>query len=280
MSGPRPSRRSAARASVIALALLPLQLCLAEALRAQPRTRARSAADSALKPIDALIGTVVDVIGRPMADIDVYLARTDRSARTDARGMWRIQDPPVGPHVVVARSIGYVPYVREVIIGSAENDTVAMLLRRYPPTLSRVEITARTNITTANASVVAERLTQMKASAGRLYTRDQILELRPYSVAELVQGVPGIVVQRGRGATQGQIIATSTRAGVGILNTSGEPCQLQFYIDNQPVENEGVASLDPLNFRSVEVYPQTVLLPGLPMRPNKCGAVVINMMRR
>ena len=48
----------------------------------------------------------------------------------------------------------------------------------------------------------------------------------------------------------------------------------------RPIENEGVAALDPLTFRSVEVYPQTVLLTGLPMRPDRCGAIVINSLRR
>jgi hypothetical protein len=35
-----------------------------------------------------------------------------------------------------------------------------------------------------------------------------------------------------------------------------------------------------MSFRSVEVYPNTVLLPGLPMRPDRCGAIIINTMRR
>lgn len=225
---------------------------------------------------DALIGSVVDVIGKPMGDVEVYLARTDRTARTDARGVWRIADPPTGPHVVVARAIGYVPYVREVSIGTRTVDTVILVLRRYPRTLSAVEVTARSNVVAAYASVVAERLMQMKASAGRLYTREQILEQQPYSVAELVQGVPGIIVQRGRG----EITATSTRAGAGTMVTAGQACQLQFYLNDTPIDSEGVATLDPRTFRSVEVYPQTVLIPGLPMRPDRCGAIVINTLRQ
>lgn len=228
--------------------------------------------------VDQFVGLVVDVIGKPMADVEVILARTDRTARTDARGIFRIGQPPTGPHVVMARAIGFVPYPREVVIGSARSDTVTLVMRRYPRTLSRVEITARSNATAADAAMVADRLVQMKASAGRLYTREQILELRPYSIVELVQGVPGILMKRG----QGEITAVSTRAGVGVFNNSetGAPCQLQFYLNTTPIEPEGVASLDPLNFRSVEVYPQTVLLPGLPSRPDRCGAIVINVMRR
>jgi hypothetical protein len=271
---PGTARRAASRALVALGGALFLAVVAPRPATGQGGRR--PAAPSELRPVDALVGTVVDVVGQPMRGVEVYLARTDRVTRTDAQGNWRLPDPPVGPNVVVARAIGYVPYVREVIIGSGANDSIALLLRRYPRTLTAVQITARSNAASADAEVVAERLIQMKVSTGRLYTREQILEQRPYSVAELVQGVPGILVRRG----QGEIIATTTRAGVGIMTMEGQPCELQFYINGTPIDNQGAASLDPLDFRSVEVYPQTVILPGLPMRADKCGAIVINMLRR
>lgn len=224
---------------------------------------------------DDLIGVVIDAGGKPMPDIEVYVARTTHSVRTDARGVWRVLDPPPGAHVVVARAIGYVPYVREVLIGSAANDTISLLLRRYPRTLSTVEVTARSNRVQANAAVVAERLTQLKVGAGRLYTREEILDRRPYSLAELIQGIPGVIVRRG----QGEIVATTTRSSGGVALADGQPCQLQFYVNDTPLENDGAASIDPLSVRSVEVYPQTVLLPGLATRPGRCGAIVVNLLR-
>ena len=96
------------------------------------------------------------------------------------------------------------------------------------------------------------------------------------NVPALVFGIPGIAVRRG----QGDIVITSTRAGVGIVNVEGQQCLLQVYLDNTPIDNESLVALDPLTFRSVEVYPQTVQLTGLAMRPDRCGAVVINSVRR
>lgn len=238
--------------------------------------QSRAAADSAPGRANLLVGTVVDVVGRPMSQVEVYIAGTDRSARTDSRGVWRIANPPVGPRVVVARQFGYVPYVREVQVRSSGGDTVSLLLRRFPRTLSTVEVTARTALATSTANEIGERLLQMRVGTGRLFTRDEILQMRPYSIAELLFGVPGMSVRRG----QGEIVATSTRSGVGIMNVEGQQCQLQFYLDNTPIENEGVATLDPQTFRSVEVYPQAVQLTGLPTRPDRCGAIVINSMRR
>ena len=236
----------------------------------------RAAPDSARRSADVLVGTVVDVTGRPMDQIEVYIAGTDRTARTDSRGVWRIVDPPVGPRVVVARQFGYVPYVREVQVGASTSDTVNLILRRFPRTLSTVEVRARTALATSAANEISERLLQMQVGSGRLFTREQILQMRPVSVAELIFGVPGVAVR----SVPGEIIATSTRAGVGVMNVEGKPCQLQFFLNNTPIENEGVATLDPLTFRSVEVYPQTVQLTGLPTRPDRCGAIVINTIRR
>lgn len=236
----------------------------------------RATADSARRRENTLVGTVVDVIGKPMQQVEVYIAGTDRSVRTDSRGVWRFTDPPVGPRVIVARQFGFVPYVREVQVGAIAIDSVVLVLRRYPRTLSTVEVNARTALATSAANEISERLLQMQVGSGRLFTRDHILQMRPFSIAELIWGVPGIAVRRG----QGEIVVTSTRAGVGIMNVDGQQCQLQFYLNTTPISNEGVSQLDPMTFRSVEVYPQTVQLTGLPTRNDRCGAVVINMMRR
>jgi len=256
------------------VAALILGVSMGQAVRAQERLR--TSTDSARRDMDALVGTVVDAAGKPMAQVEVYLAGTDRTTRTDTLGVWRFTNPPPGPRVVVARRTGYVPYVREVVVGSQGNDTLSLLLRHFPTTLSAVQINARASNAQADAELVAERLTQIRVGTGRLFVRDEILKVRPQSIAELIFGIPGIAVTRG----QTDIVVTSTRAGVGVMNVEGQQCQLQFFLDNTPIDNEAVRNLDPMTFRSVEVYPQAVILTGLPLRPGKCGAIVINSVRR
>ena len=267
-------RAHVARRQELCALLLATALAIASPVHAQGRVGA--AADSTRHAGEALVGSVVDVVGKPMEKIEVYIAGTDRRAQSDARGWWRFPNPPTGPRVVVARQIGYVPYVREVVVSSRGNDTVSLVLRRYPRTLTAVEVNARSLNATADANILAERLMQNRVGAGRFFTRDEILKMRPYSVAELITGIPGIAVARG----QNEVVVTSTRAGVGIMNFEGQQCQLQFFLDNTPLSNEGVASLDPMMFRSVEVYPQALVLTGLAMRPDKCRAIVINTIRR
>ena len=269
------ARPLATRRHAVALALRLVGFFVWTSVAAS-QDRSRAAIDSLRRDTDALIGTVVDVVGRPMDGVEVYIAGTDRTTRTDSRGLFRFASPPPGARVVVARQIGYVPYVREVIVSSRGGDTLSLLLRRFPRTLSAIEVNARTAAAASNASILAERLMQLRVGSGRLFTRDEILRMRPYSIAELIQGIPGVNVTR----NQTEIIATSSRSGVGVLNVEGQACQLQFFLDNTPISNNGVPSLDPMMFRSVEVYPQALILTGLSMHPDKCGAIVINTVRR
>jgi len=255
---------------------VPLSLAALLSTGAGAQERGRAGADTVRRPPDELIGLVLDAAGQPMQQVEVYIAGTDRATRSDTRGHWRFLNPPAGPHVVVARRTGYVPYVREIVIGSQANDTLSLLLRRFPTALSTVQVNARSLSAQADAAMLAERLMQIRVGTGRLFTRDDILRMRPHSIAEMIFGVPGIAVTTG----QTDIVVTSTRAGVGIMNVDGQPCQLQFFLDNTPISNEGVRSLDPMTFRSVEVYPQAVLLTGLPVRHDKCGAIVINTLGR
>lgn len=234
-----------------------------------------------------LTGWVLDAAGKPMSQVEVSLAGTQHLTRTDNRGWWRLADIPTGPRVVMARQIGYVPYVREVIVGTAVNDTLMLLLRRYPQTLARVDVVARERSVAADAEVQAERLIQMRVGSGRLYTREQILETQPYSVAELLQGVPGMTIQRLRGdGTDGEVKAMLTRGRGGAMSVGGVgddgmvgPCEMQFFLNNTPIAGDQVGRLDPKMFRSVEVYPMNVILPGLPQRGDRCGAIVINTLR-
>lgn len=264
-------RRRIGPAGLLAFVCLPLLSPRAVCAQAPTKVPSPAAAPSAAAT-DALTGTVLNVIGRPMPDVEVYIAKTERRARTDERGRWRITDPPPGAHVVVARSFGYVPYMREVIIGTASAESIDLVLRRYPNTLTPVEVRAQSNRSAMEADIVAERLTQLKATAGRLFTRAYILEQRPYSMAELIQGVPGIVVRR----VGDEIVAQNSRASA----VGGSGCTLQWFLDITPITAAGVTSLDPLSVRSVEVYPQPVMLPGLPAQTDRCGAIVINSLRR
>jgi len=221
-----------------------------------------------------LLGDVVDALGRPMANVEVYLAGTDFKTRTDARGFWIFPDPPRGSRVLGVRALGYAPITRAINISSRRPDTIPLALRKLPNKLSTVKVQATFDGAKYDATAMAERIMQLRVSTGRLYTRDSILTRRPQSMIDLLMGIPGIIARR---ELQGFSVSSS-RSNTGTLAVAGTPCQMQFYVNRAPVDVEFVANMSPLQWQSVEVYPLTSIMSGLPAVAGTCGAVVITMM--
>ncbi len=240
----------------------------------RPPTPPTPTADLIPQGAAPLLGDVVDALGRPMANVEVYLAGTEFTTRTDARGFWIFPDPPRGSRVLGARALGYAPVTRAVDISSRRPDTIPLALRKLPSKLSTVKVQATFDGAKYDAMAMAERLMQMRVSTGRLYTRDSILSRRPQSMVDLLMGIPGITARREQ---QGFSVFAS-RAGTGTLAVAGSPCQVQFYLNRMPVDVDFVATMSPLQWQSVEVYPLTSIMPGLPMVSGTCGAIVITLM--
>ncbi len=268
--------------------LLPLLLAMAALvafaapaadLLAQGGTKLARADTAAGSPLDTvrarnsgLEGTVIDPVGQPLARVELYIAGTDVSTVSDGAGRWRFEDPPAGGRVIHARLLGWIPVTRAVRVTDNVRDTIPLVMRRFPRTLSTVEVRAATNASIRNAAMLAERLMQLRVGTGKLFTREDVLRLQPYSVADLVRTVVGVDVTE----RDGSVRVTTRRAGTGAMQIKGQGCELQFYLDGHAVDGDLVSTLSPLQFQSVEVHPQNTLLTGLPSYPNRCGAVVIN----
>jgi Carboxypeptidase regulatory-like domain len=237
-------------------------------------TAGAPAAQPAPVPTAALLGEVVDVFGQPLSDVEVFIAGTSLSTRTDARGFWIIPSPPRGMRVLGVRKLGYAPVVRAMDVSPMRPDTLPIALRRLPRTLSTVTVSATYRGAALDASAMAERLLQLRVSTGKLYTRDSILARNPQSIVDLLMGIPGIIATR----EQQGISVVASRAGTGALSVSGIPCPIQFFVNRQAVDIDYVATMSPMQWQSVEVHPITSLLSGLPAMSGTCGAVVITLM--
>lgn len=241
---------------------------------AQPRPARAAAADSAVLGAAPLLGDVVDALGRPMPDVEVYLAGTELSTRTDARGFWIFPDPPRGARVLGARALGYAPVARAINISARRPDTIPLALRKLPRTLSTVKVQASYDGARLEAAAMAERILQLRVSTGKLYTRDSLLARKPQSMVDLLMGIPGIVARREQ---QGFSVYAS-RAGAGAMSVAGSPCPIQFFVNRAAVDVDFVAAMSPMQWQSVEVHPIATLLSGLQLVSGTCGAVVITMM--
>ena len=221
-----------------------------------------------------LLGDVVDALGRPMANVEVYLAGTEFTTRTDARGFWIFPDPPRGARVLGARALGFAPIVRAVNISSRRPDTIPLALRKLPRTLSTVKVQAAYDGAKFDATAMAERILQLRVSTGKLYTRDSILARNPQSMVDLLMGIPGIVARR----EQQGFSVYATRQNLGTSIVTGAGCPVQFFVNRAAVDIEFVAAMSPRQWQSVEVHPLTAILSGLPMVSGACGAIIITMM--
>ena len=265
----------------LSLALFATSLLATSTGSAQTRPTAPPAPDSSAEGVTAglvapLLGDIVDALGRPMANVEVYLAGTRFATRTDARGFWIFPDPPRGARVLGARALGYAPISRAVNISSRRPDTIPLAMRRLPRTLSTVKVQATYEGAKIEASTMAERIMQLRVSTGRLYTRDSILARNPQSMVDLLMGIPGVLARREQ---QGFSVVGSRRGlGTGSGPGAGEGCPMQFFLNRAPVDVESVAAMSPLQWQSVEVHPITTILAGLPIVPGTCGAIIITMM--
>lgn len=250
-------------------------LCRAAGLLgAQSRPARTPAADSAAVDAAPLLGDVVDALGRPMANVEVYLAGTELRTRTDARGFWIFPDPPRGARVLGARALGYAPVARAINISARRPDTIPLALRKLPRTLSTVKVQATYNGATLEAAAMAERILQLRVSTGKLYTRDSLLARNPQSMVDLLMGIPGIIARR----EQQGFSVNASRAGTGAMSVAGSPCPIQFFVNRAAVDIDFVAAMSPMQWQSVEVYPIATMLSGLQLVSGTCGAIVITMM--
>ena len=246
----------------------------ARSLSAQVRVTPSPSIDSAVTGKAPLMGDIVDAVGRPLADVEIYIAGTEFKTRTDARGFWIFPAPPLGLRVLGARRLGYAPVSKALNISANRPDTIPLAMMKLPRTLSAVKVQATFDGAPLEAAAMAERIMQLRVSTGKLYTRDSILARNPQSIVDLLMGIPGIIARR----EQQGLSVYSSRSGTGALAVAGTPCPIQFFVNRAAVDVEFIASMSPMQWQSVEVHPITSMLAGLPVVSGTCGAIVITMM--
>ena len=64
----------------------------------------------------ALAGTVTDADGRPIPNVNVYIARSQRGTATDAEGRYRLGSVPLGAHRLVASGVGYETATEDLVL--------------------------------------------------------------------------------------------------------------------------------------------------------------------
>ena len=214
----------------------------------------------------ALSGTVVDDRGQPVAGATVSIWGTYRSAVTNDRGAFALDDLPGGTQTLEVRLIGFEP-VRKVVHLSGERPaSVALLLGERVVVLESVQSVGQL----AYAQRLAQFERRRRMSTSGYFLGPAELERRPATMlARLVQGFPGVKVTCARGE------CTVTMRGLQTGDAGPVECVPTLWVDGRRDMLGDFAFLYSDQISALEVYTRDFGKPPEFNDFNPCGAVVV-----
>ena len=184
------------------------------------RTLLLSRTDSGAKVGSAtLSGRVVLEGSATNAGSRVEVVGTDQVALTNDKGEFTMTKLPSGSHVLLARHLGFGAQTVAVDLTSREAQRVTVKLPKFVAIIDPVVVNARR---AANLDRVG--FSQRKVTGNGFYIGpDQLKNVHPQYVTDILRGVPGLRVT----SSQGGDVVSSSR-GVG-----GGDC-VQYFVDDMP----------------------------------------------
>lgn len=213
-----------------------------------------------------LIGTVRDSSGSPVSNAGVSARDARMHTRTDDRGHFRFTNLPVGALELTIRRLGFDPVRLTVQVIEASPDTTHIVLVDNAEQLAAVTVSAEAARQRKSIEAFYERAAR---GVGTYITRDDIIARRATSILDVLRGIPGLVVLRGR-------------ADGGVrFNTSAQmrrDCAPTVWVDGQRAPGMEVGDVPVHDLEGIELYhgPSTT-----PMQFSQgpsgaaCGVVVL-----
>ncbi|MBA3578529.1 MAG: SusC/RagA family TonB-linked outer membrane protein [Gemmatimonadaceae bacterium] len=163
-------------------------------------------------------GTIAGVVtdrasGRPLPEVQVQVAGTQRGSMTDREGRFTIRGVPAGTYEVRARRVGYAPMSERVAVGAGATASVNFVMTESALTLQEVVVSAVTG--------AQERRVEIGTNVGQINV--STLQKGPITkLADVLQGrVAGVQLQSATGTSGGgQRIRIR---GANSLSLSNEP---------------------------------------------------------
>ena len=173
-----------------------------------------SAAMASAQQRQAIVGRITERgSNTPIADANVLIVGTQRGARTDDNGAFRIPDVAPGTYTLRATRLGYSAASRLVTVGESANATADFALQSSAVQIDQVVVTA---------TGATERKRENGNDVGIIKPGDQVsLAAEPNLTSALAAKTPGLVITQG-GGTAG----TSSRIrirGANSVSLSNEP---------------------------------------------------------
>ncbi len=231
--------------------------------------RVDSLGGAALAGTAVLRGGVRGSDGRALPDAVVAVVGTERSGRTDAAGVFRIDKIPAGTRGIEVRAIGFLPETYAIDFATnAMRDTTFSISRRAQD-LKAVSVKAKANsMSLAERYGFYERRTQ---GLGAFVTDSQIARHSFQSLAELFVGLRGIHIEWP---------TPPTAYMYGVSTKNGIYCKPNYFLDGARFFGELFELNDVVpveTIKGVEVYDTSGVMPAQFDRTSStgCGSIVI-----
>lgn len=213
----------------------------------------------------AVRGVVLDSQGGAIPGAQVTIEGSASAAVTDAAGLFRFQRMPQGPVTLNVRRLGYRPGQAIVQHAGAVETALEIRLVAVPEVLPTVEVRRRGDISDSRLSGYNARRVKR---VGHFVTRDQIDRHDSPRFADVLRGVPGLVVKPLRGSGGGRTV--SMRGN----------CSPLVFFDGFPAA-AGPMDLDMIDLSTVEgieIYAGLATVPAEFMSVQggeRCGVIAI-----
>ena len=219
-------------------ALRPLVLLVLLVLLAPPGAASAALPASASSASPAVLGTVVDSTGAPLANVNVIVAEVARATTTNAQGDFVLRGLPSGEYHLSFTLIGYAPGHLVVRVPAEGDDVrVRIAMIRTPLQLSSVVVSA------SPTGTETERLTQAAMElSGRALARSL-----GSSVASTLAQEPGVSQRFGGPAATMPVIRGLTGDRILVLQDGDRSGDLASSSGDHGV------SVDPLAAQRIEV---------------------------
>ncbi|HUR92890.1 MAG TPA: carboxypeptidase regulatory-like domain-containing protein [Gemmatimonadaceae bacterium] len=229
-----------------------------------------AAAAILILPLDAaaqagLRGVVLDSQGGTIPGAQVSIEGSNAATVTDVAGVFRLQRIPRGSVTLNVRRLGYRPGQAIIQHAGATETAVEVRLIAVPEVLPTVEVRRRGDI---SDSRLAGYNARREKRVGHFVTRDQLDRRDSPRFADVLRGVPGVVVRPLRGSGGGRTV--SMRGN----------CSPLVFFDGFPAA-AGPMDLDMVDLSTVEgieIYSSLATIPVEFMSvagTERCGVIAI-----
>ena len=187
----------------------------------------------------SVVGRVLTIDGRPVANVEVLAPAASGNVRTDSTGAFRLSGLAAGMRVIQARQIGFQPVRRLIRVGPdslTHADIVFDVTARRMATISVIA----ERIGDADAPGLQDFYDRLRRGVGTFITGPEIE--RAGTLGAVVARVPGVRVER---------------SAFGDLSLSFGRClpsMVRYYVDGQLTNASGFAFVHPKEIAAMEIY--------------------------